>query len=137
MKTDVTFSLFLKLHSSDYRLTFWLSNTIVLRTIISRNSKDLVVSSNHGGFDRRRKSETNGNGKIASSSQRWKGGKNESTKALGYESFGNWDDPHVFISALEEVEAWIFSRIVESIWWQVMPYSYLGPARRRHILAIV
>ncbi|KAI5443443.1 uncharacterized protein LOC127124121 [Lathyrus oleraceus] len=102
------------------RLTFWLSNTIVLRTIISRNSKDLVVSSNHGGFDRRRKTETNGNGKIASSSQRWKGGKNESTKALGYESFGNWDDPHVFISALEEVEAWIFSRIVESIWWQTL-----------------
>ncbi|KAL5080605.1 hypothetical protein RYX36_009026 [Vicia faba] len=51
---------------------------------------------------------------------RWKGGKNESKEALGYECFGNWDDPHVFISALEEVEAWIFSRIVESIWWQTL-----------------
>ncbi|XP_058759585.1 uncharacterized protein LOC131632881 [Vicia villosa] len=101
------------------RLTFWLSNTIVLRTIISRNSKELFLS-NHGGSDRRRKTEGNGNGKIASSSQRWKGGKNESTKALGYECFGNWDNPHVFISALEEVEAWIFSRIVESIWWQTL-----------------
>ncbi|WJX29771.1 hypothetical protein P8452_18376 [Trifolium repens] len=100
------------------RLTFWLSNTIVLRTIISRSSKDLV-SSNHGGSNRKRKSEADGNGKI-SSTQRWKGGKNESTAALGYECFGNWDDPHVFISALEKVEAWIFSRIVESIWWQTL-----------------
>ncbi|MCH91004.1 hypothetical protein A2U01_0011928, partial [Trifolium medium] len=97
------------------RLTFWLSNTIVLRTIISRNSKDLV-SSNHGGSNRRRKSDGDGNGKI-SSSQKWKGGKTENT-TIGYECFGNWDDPHVFISALEKVEAWIFSRIVESIWWQ-------------------
>ncbi|CAK8533137.1 unnamed protein product [Lathyrus sativus] len=101
------------------RLTFWLSNAIVLRTIISQNSKDLV-SSNHGGSDRRRKTGKNGNGRIASSSQRLKGGKNESIKSLGFECFGNWDDPHVFISALEEVEAWIFSRIVESIWWQTL-----------------
>ncbi|XP_039682774.1 uncharacterized protein [Medicago truncatula] len=92
------------------RLTFWLSNTIVLRTIISQNSKDMVLS-NHAGSNRRRKTEGDGNAKIASS-QRWKGDKNE--------CFGNWDDPHVFISALEKVEAWIFSRIVESIWWQTL-----------------
>lgn len=73
-----------------------------------------MVLSNHAGSNRRRKTEGDGNAKIASS-QRWKGDKNE--------CFGNWDDPHVFISALEKVEAWIFSRIVESIWWQVMSYS--------------
>lgn len=31
----------------------------------------------------------------------------------------DWHDPQTFIVALEKVEAWIFSRIVESIWWQV------------------
>lgn len=31
----------------------------------------------------------------------------------------NWRDPQTFIVALEKVEAWMFSRIVESVWWQV------------------
>ena len=30
------------------------------------------------------------------------------------------DDPQTYIVALEKVEAWNFSRIVESIWWQVI-----------------
>lgn len=93
----------------------------MLRTIISQTSKDLVPS-NPAGSNRRRKTEGEGHSKIASS-LRWNGfhpGKNENI-ASGYECFGNWDDPHVFMSALEKVEAWIFSRIIESIWWQVMP----------------
>lgn len=101
-----------------YRLTFWLSNTIVLRTIISRSVKDLVPS-DLVGSGRRKKTE--GDGKITIS-PRLKGlnsKKNENT-ALGYGGFGNWDDPQVFILALEKVEAWIFSRIIESVWWQVM-----------------
>lgn len=32
----------------------------------------------------------------------------------------DWENPHTFTSALEKVEAWIFSRIIESIWWQVV-----------------
>lgn len=30
-----------------------------------------------------------------------------------------WEVPSTFVSALERIEAWIFSRIIESIWWQV------------------
>lgn len=37
---------------------------------------------------------------------------------------GDWEDPHQFICTLEKVEAWIFSRIVESIWWQVSVYFF-------------
>ncbi|KAL2335202.1 hypothetical protein Fmac_016415 [Flemingia macrophylla] len=103
------------------RLTFWLSNTIVLRTIISRRVKDLVPP-NLVGSGRRRKTEgEEGHDKITTS-LRLKGlypRKNENT-ALGHGGFGNWDDPQVFISALEKVEAWIFSRIIESIWWQTL-----------------
>ncbi|KAK7380998.1 hypothetical protein VNO78_33520 [Psophocarpus tetragonolobus] len=101
------------------RLTFWLSNTIVLRTIISRTVKD---ASNPAGSGRRRKSEVEeGYGKITNS-LRLKGlypRKNENT-ALGFGGFGNWDDPLVFLLALGKVEAWIFSRIIESIWWQTL-----------------
>lgn len=30
-----------------------------------------------------------------------------------------WQETRSYISALEKVESWIFSRIVESVWWQV------------------
>ncbi|MED6132264.1 hypothetical protein PIB30_017531 [Stylosanthes scabra] len=103
------------------RLTFWLSNTIVLRTIINRSIKDSVQSNTSGGI-RRRKRDGDLFGKVISTAARLKGfhpARNEHT-AIGYGSFGNWEDPLVFISALEKLEAWIFSRIVESIWWQTL-----------------
>ena len=96
----------------------------MLRTIISQSSKGLVQS-NPAGVIRRRKREGEAYGKMASPI-RLKGfypGKNENA-ALGYGGFGNWEDSQVFTSALEKVEAWIFSRIVESIWWQVMLILY-------------
>lgn len=39
-----------------------------------------------------------------------------------------WEEPHTFIVALEKVEAWIFSRIVESVWWQVRSYFVMAYA---------
>ncbi|KAK7311370.1 hypothetical protein RJT34_09476 [Clitoria ternatea] len=110
------------------RLTFWLSNAIVLRTIISKTAKDMALS-NFTGSSIRRKCE--GNGKAAQPLV-WRGfspRKSEST-AAEYGGMGNWDDPNVFISALEKLEAWIFSRIVESIWWQSLtPHMQLADAR--------
>lgn len=51
----------------------------------------------------------------------WKGFSPKKSKNLEveYGGLGKWDDPNLFISGLEKVETWIFSRIVESIWWQV------------------
>lgn len=40
------------------------------------------------------------------------------------ESFDDWDDHQTFLIALEKFESWIFSRIVESVWWQVNPYYF-------------
>ncbi|XP_054795432.1 uncharacterized protein LOC129300854, partial [Prosopis cineraria] len=34
--------------------------------------------------------------------------------------FHSWEDPQTFLFALEKIEAWIFSRIVESVWWQTL-----------------
>lgn len=35
------------------------------------------------------------------------------------EESDDWEDIETFIYALEKTESWVFSRIVESIWWQV------------------
>ncbi|KAB1211752.1 hypothetical protein CJ030_MR6G015025 [Morella rubra] len=102
------------------RLMFWLSNSVVLRTIISQGTgnTELPLSSGSGR-------KWNGGGKVEnkeSSQLKWKGsspGRKENAKAL-YGSLGNWEDPHMFVSALEKIEGWIFSRIVESIWWQTL-----------------
>jgi hypothetical protein len=105
----------------DYRLTFWLSNSVVLRTIISQATGDLELPLSAGAYI-----ERNGGRKVnnkVSSTLKWKAsspGKEENSKAL-FGIFNKWEDPHTFTSALEKIEGWIFSRIVESIWWQVTP----------------
>ena len=35
------------------------------------------------------------------------------------EESDDWEDIETFIFALEKAESWVFSRLVESIWWQV------------------
>ncbi|KAJ1417945.1 NT-type C2 domain [Sesbania bispinosa] len=114
------------------RLTFWLSNSIVLRAIISQTTKDMAPSNPAGSSTRRKSGE--GNGKIVQPLI-WKGfspRKSENT-AVEYGGLGNWNDPNVFTSALEKVEAWIFSRIVESIWWQSLtPHMQLIDAKVTH-----
>ncbi|KAK2413621.1 EEIG1/EHBP1 protein amino-terminal domain protein [Trifolium repens] len=114
------------------RLTFWLSNAIVLRTIISQTRKD-VAPSNPSGTGARRKSGE-GNGKIVQPLI-WKGFSPKKTENIEveYGGFVNWDDSNVFTSALEKVETWIFSRIVESIWWQSLtPHMQLVDAKITH-----
>jgi hypothetical protein len=31
----------------------------------------------------------------------------------------DWRETSTLLDALEKIESWIFSRIVESVWWQV------------------
>ncbi|KAM7268655.1 hypothetical protein ACFE04_010821 [Oxalis oulophora] len=97
------------------RLTFWLSNAVVLRAIISQaiEGPKLPISS---------KMPTNGRVKEknpTSSSLKWKDSSPSKKEKININS-GDWEDPHTFISALEKVEAWIFTRIIESIWWQTL-----------------
>lgn len=95
-------------------MTYWLSNTIILRAIISDKTsveEELPVSAGPG--PRRSKTKREASEKQRSSLT-WK------DSSLSKKDTGAWDDPRTFITALEKVEAWIFSRVVESIWWQVM-----------------
>ncbi|CAH2055396.1 unnamed protein product [Thlaspi arvense] len=83
------------------RLTFWLSNTIILRAMISAEEEP------------RRSNKAQREETEKRPSLRWRDAWNESFD-------GAWDDPKTFVTALEKVEAWIFSRVVESIWWQTL-----------------
>ncbi|XP_043723615.1 uncharacterized protein LOC122670717 [Telopea speciosissima] len=102
------------------RLTFWLSNSIVLRAVISQAIDESQLPISAGPH-----LEINGGGKgnnRRSSTLRWKESSPNSRekKASLSGSFDNWEDTHTFTAALENFEAWIFSRIIESIWWQTL-----------------
>ncbi|KAJ9683278.1 hypothetical protein PVL29_019038 [Vitis rotundifolia] len=100
------------------RLTFWLSNAVVLRAIISQaigipRQKLSAGSSN----------ERNGIGKgnyQRLSPLKWKESPPSSKENKNASSLGDWKDPYTLMSALEKLEAWIFSRIIESVWWQTL-----------------
>ena len=117
------FSLFLTtnslFHNPKHRLTFWLSNAVVLRAIISQASAKQQLPRSAGHL-----LEKPGGGKgnhKKSSPLKWKEpSPSKETKGALCESFEDWDDPHTFTSALERIETWIYSRIIESLWWQVM-----------------
>eukprot|EP00258_Populus_trichocarpa_P046757 XP_024462776.1 uncharacterized protein LOC7494780 isoform X1 [Populus trichocarpa] len=90
------------------RLTFWLSNSIVLRAIVTQDVEKLQLASvpsiiNNGGPKGRHESSPG-----------------EVEKTDRTESSDEWAEPQPCIAALKKVEAWIFSRIVESVWWQTL-----------------
>lgn len=104
---------------SIYRLTFWWSNTVVLREIISQAFGNCHQSSLIG-----RVAESNGNGKRNEGKpllQKWNGSAGyKQVKKLGFMQFvDDWQETSTFTAALEKIESWIFSRIIESVWWQV------------------
>ncbi|KAJ6898412.1 hypothetical protein NC652_025048 [Populus alba x Populus x berolinensis] len=90
------------------RLTFWLSNSIVLRAIVSQAVEKLQLASVPSSID-------NGGPRGRQESTLTEGEKTNKT-----ESLDAWAEPQPYIAALEKVEAWIFSRIVESVWWQTL-----------------
>ncbi|KAL1564297.1 hypothetical protein AAHA92_06655 [Salvia divinorum] len=70
------------------RLTFWLSNAIVVRAMISKSFGDSQI-------------QIRNSGKKKSSAVARRGGEKEN-----------------LVDALEKAQGWIFSRIIESLWWQ-------------------
>ncbi|KAH0991881.1 hypothetical protein GBA52_003364 [Prunus armeniaca] len=102
------------------RLTFWLSNSIVLRGIISQTLGKPQISAQP-------RTKINAGG-LLSAKNGFPPHKEENDRTL--ESFDNWEDPQIFMAALEKFEGWIFSRIVESVWWQNMtPYMQSAAAK--------
>ncbi|KAG6513329.1 hypothetical protein ZIOFF_023653 [Zingiber officinale] len=102
------------------RLTFWLSNTVVLRAIISQ------TFSNLSNFNTTRKTvASNGGGRKIDEQHilmKWKNNfNNKQGKILGIvQQTNDWQDTNTYVSALQKIESWIFSRVVESLWWQFL-----------------
>ncbi|KAI3526086.1 hypothetical protein L1887_05281 [Cichorium endivia] len=90
------------------RLTFWWSNAVVLREIISQAFGSSCQSSSLT-----RAISSNGSKKTSFGSKQF-------NKPDFLDFIDDWEETRSFTSALEKVESWIFSRIVESIWWQTL-----------------
>ncbi|KAL9254361.1 hypothetical protein AKJ16_DCAP05596 [Drosera capensis] len=110
------------------RLSFWLSNTVALRDFIAQA---FGISSQPNAT---RVSSLNGGGKTIegySSSLKFKSraGSKQAGKKGVIQLAEDWQETSTFISALERVESWIFSRIVESVWWQALAPHMQSPSK--------
>lgn len=88
----------------------------MLRAIITEAAGDLHQPVSAGPHI-----EINGVAKRAESklsSLKWEPGPNKKEKKFAI-NVDDWEEPQTFTTALEKIEAWIFSRIIESVWWQV------------------
>ncbi|KAJ9562584.1 hypothetical protein OSB04_007744 [Centaurea solstitialis] len=104
------------------RLTFWLSNSVVLRAIIYNS-----FEKEHAAFSSEQLSKKN--------AMKWK--KESFSKENRMRGISNeWESPCNFTCALEKVESWIFSRIIESVWWQTLT-PYMQSAAAKAIVRIV
>lgn len=97
-----------------FRLTFWLSNIIALREIILQAFGKTSDPSQFTETSESNGSEHIGSGKLTRKKKQW------TKQSNGFKQvFEDWQETETFTAALEKVEFWIFSRIVESVWWQV------------------
>ncbi|GJN15792.1 hypothetical protein PR202_gb02733 [Eleusine coracana subsp. coracana] len=100
------------------RLTFWLSNTVVLREIIaqtfgiSRQSSPTTASLNMNG------SAKKFDGKSATMLRK-NSFSSKQDRLTAMQMPDDWQETSTLLSALEKIESWVFSWIVETLWWQV------------------
>ncbi|CAO2828946.1 unnamed protein product [Amaranthus hypochondriacus] len=97
------------------RLTFWLSNMIILRAMVSQITEEIPPSDEPTNTERK------------------PGRKKSEKKSLvndTIDSLGDWEDPKTFIMALEKVEAWLFFRIIEGLWWQSFA-PHMQPTKKK------
>ncbi|KAM7270027.1 hypothetical protein ACFE04_029241 [Oxalis oulophora] len=97
------------------RLTYWLSNTITLREIISQ-----AFGSSRKSSPALKIADSNGSAKRKEALKQKEGSKQVNDFVHLTE---DWQETGSFTSALEKVEGWMFTRLVESVWWQaITPY---------------
>ncbi|KAG8057190.1 hypothetical protein GUJ93_ZPchr0002g26445 [Zizania palustris] len=101
------------------RLTFWLSNTVVLREIIAQT----FGISHQPGLSTKVLS-TNNNAKMLGRNCPPMQVKNNYNGKHARPTISplpdDWRETGTLLAALERIETWIFSRIVESVWWQAL-----------------
>ncbi|XP_073117775.1 uncharacterized protein [Elaeis guineensis] len=114
------------------RLTFWLSNTVVLREIISQTFGNMSLLN-----PTMRSFESNGGakkteGKLTPLKWRNNAG-NRLAKVFGFmQQIDDWQETSTLTAALEKIESWIFARIVESVWWQTLTPHMQSPVEEMY-----
>ncbi|CDP13321.1 unnamed protein product [Coffea canephora] len=99
------------------RLTFWLSNAIMLRVIVIQTAAEISnLEAKHAGKSDRSVSHLDSCFPKRQDSFSYV----EERNSDSVEESDDWEDIETFIFALEKAESWVFSRIVESIWWQTI-----------------
>ncbi|KAG1363863.1 hypothetical protein COCNU_11G006900 [Cocos nucifera] len=113
------------------RLTFWLSNTVVLREIISQTFGNMSLLS-----PTMRAFESNGGAKKTEglTPLKWRNNAgNRQAKVFGFmQQIDEWQETSTFTAALEKIESWIFARIVESVWWQTLTPHMQSPVEEMY-----
>ncbi|KAF3780672.1 hypothetical protein EJ110_NYTH32311 [Nymphaea thermarum] len=112
------------------RLMYWLSNAVVLRTIISQGFGDSGMRSENGP-----QIDTTGNRKGKISSLKWRDTFIDKKKDISLFSpmLVEWQDPNTFTAAIEKIESWIFSQIIKSIWWQTLTLYMQYPVDEKNV----
>ncbi|XP_008795713.2 uncharacterized protein LOC103711377 [Phoenix dactylifera] len=114
------------------RLTFWLSNTVVLREIISQTFGNMsLLNPTMRAFESiggAKKTE----GKLTPLKWRNNAG-NRQAKVFGFmQQIDDWQETSTFTAALEKIESWIFARIIESVWWQILTPHMQSPTEEMY-----
>ncbi|OEL20595.1 hypothetical protein BAE44_0018388 [Dichanthelium oligosanthes] len=109
------------------RLTFWLSNTVVLREIIAQTFGVSCVTPTTMTMN------VNGSAKKfdgKSMTMLWRNSSNgKQTKLSMAQTPDDWQETSTLLASLEKIESWIFSRIVETVWWQALtPHMQAPPS---------
>jgi len=110
------------------RLTFWLSNTVVVREIIAQtfgvsrvNPMMMTMTMNMNGGAK------NLDGKPMT--MLWRNSSNgKQAKLAAMQMPDDWQETSTFLASLEKIESWIFSRIVDTVWWQALTPHMQTPA---------
>ncbi|RLN04960.1 uncharacterized protein C2845_PM13G21950 [Panicum miliaceum] len=108
------------------RLTFWLSNTVVVREIIAQTfgvshvNPTMTTMNMNGGAKKL-------DGKPMT--MLWRNGSNgKQAKLAEMQMPDDWQETSTFLASLEKIESWIFSRIVDTVWWQALTPHMQKPA---------
>ncbi|KAH9302245.1 hypothetical protein KI387_013828, partial [Taxus chinensis] len=104
------------------RLTFWWSNTVVLREIVSQSfdnsqlSPQVSCSKESNGVRKNQRLSSSQNSRCSLTKQGIE-------KLSPKKKLNDWEETQTFTTALEEIESWIYGRVIESVWWQTLtPY---------------
>ncbi|CAO2173331.1 unnamed protein product [Urochloa humidicola] len=108
------------------RLTFWLSNTVVLREIIAQTF----------GAPRVTPTTTTMNGNLGTKNFDGKpmamllrnSSNGKQAKLAAMQMPDDWQETSTLLASLEKIESWIFSRIVDTVWWQALTPHMQTPA---------